>query len=255
MLCVVYSLNYLDKTTLSYASIMGLQKDIHLHGTNYQWLGSMFYIGYIVWEYPTNRLLQRLPLAKWSSFNIIMWGLTLCCMAAVKNFAGAVAVRFFLGVFEAAVTPGFALFTSQWYTKEEQGARTGIWFCFNGVAQIVGGAVAYGISVGVQKHGATIASWKIVFLAIGLVTAAVGIVFVFFMPDNQLNARFLSAEEKVMAVERIRRNQQGVGNKHFKMYQLKEALTDPMAWAFFAFALLSDIPNGELLSLLLHDEC
>ena len=53
-------------------------------------------------------------LAKWSAFNIIMWGLTLCFLAAVKNFAGAVAVRFFLGVFEAAVTPGFALFTSQW---------------------------------------------------------------------------------------------------------------------------------------------
>jgi hypothetical protein len=53
MLCVVYGLNYLDKTTLSYASIMGLQTDIGLHGTNYQWLGSMFYIGYIAWEYPT----------------------------------------------------------------------------------------------------------------------------------------------------------------------------------------------------------
>lgn len=252
MLCVVYALNYLDKTTLSYASIMGLQTDIGLHSTNYQWLGSMFYIGYIAWEYPTNRLLQRLPLAKWSSFNIIMWGLTLCCMAAVKNFAGAVAVRFFLGVFEAAVTPGFALFTSQWYTKEEQGARTGIWFSFNGVAQIVGGAVAYGISVGVKKHGADIAPWKIVFLAIGLVTASVGVVFLFFMPDNQLNARFLSPAEKLMAVERIRRNQQGVGNKHFKMYQMKEALTDPMAWAFFAFALLADIPNGEPVSLLLQ---
>jgi ACS family allantoate permease-like MFS transporter len=249
MLCVVYALNYLDKTTISYASIMGLQADIHLHGTNYQWLGSMFYIGYIVWEYPTNRLLQRLPLAKWSSFNIIMWGLTLCCMAAVKNFAAAVAVRFLLGVFEAAVTPGFALFTSQWYTREEQGARTGIWFSFIGVAQIVGGVVAYGISVGVQKYGAEIASWKILFLAIGLVTAAVGVVFLLLMPDNQLNARFLSPEERLMAIERIRRNHQGVGNKHFKMYQLKEALQDPMAWAFFAFALLFDIPNGKQANL------
>jgi len=99
MLCVVYGLNYLDKTTLSYASIMGLQTSLNLHGTNYQWLGSMFYIGYLFWEYPTNRFLQRLPLAKWSSFNIIMWGLTLCCMAATTNFAGAVAVRFLLGVF------------------------------------------------------------------------------------------------------------------------------------------------------------
>ncbi|PVH78926.1 MFS allantoate transporter-like protein [Cadophora sp. DSE1049] len=244
MLCVVYGLNYLDKTTLSYASIMGMQSAIHLHGTNYQWLGSMFYIGYLAWEYPTNRLLQRLPLAKWSAFNIIMWGGTLCCMAAVENFAGAVAVRFFLGVFEAAVTPGFALFTSQWYTRQEQGTRTGIWFSFNGFAQIFGGLVAYGISTGVKKHGAAIDSWQIVFLTIGLITVMVGCIFLYFMPDNQLNAKFLTPRERVMAIERIRKNQQGVGNKHFKMYQFKEALTDPMTWAFVFFALVADIPNG-----------
>jgi len=166
-------------------------------------------------------------------------------MAAVKNFAGAVAVRFFLGVFEAAVTPGFALFTSQWYTRKEQGTRTGIWFSFNGFAQIFGGCVAYGISVGVKKHGASIESWKIVFLVIGLVTAAVGCIFLWLMPDNQLNAWFLTPEERLMAVERIRKNQQGVGNKHFKMYQLKEALLDPMTWAMVFYALVADIPNGQ----------
>lgn len=245
MLCVVYGLNYLDKTTLSYASVMGLQPSIGLVNDNYQWLGSMFYIGYIAWEYPTNRLLQRLPLAKWSSFNIIMWGGTLCCMAATKNFAGAVAVRFFLGVFEAAVTPGFALFTSQWYTKKEQGTRTGIWFSFNGFAQIFGGLVAYGISTGVQKHGAAIESWKIVFLAIGLLTMTVGCIFLYFMPDNQLNAKFLTPQERLMAVERIRANNQGVGNKHFKMYQLLEALKDPLTWAFTFYAFTSSIPNGK----------
>lgn len=69
--------------------------------------------GYLAWEYPTNRLLQRLPLAKYSSFCIILWGMVLCCLAAVKNYSGALAVRFFLGVFEAAVSPGFALITSQ----------------------------------------------------------------------------------------------------------------------------------------------
>jgi ACS family allantoate permease-like MFS transporter len=223
---------------------MGLKTDIHLTGDNYQWLGSMFYIGYLAWEYPTNRLLQRLPLAKWSAFNIIAWGGTLCCLAAVENFAGAVAIRFLLGVFEAAVTPGFALFTSQWYTKEEQGTRTGIWFSFNGFAQIFGGVVAYGISVGVKKSGAAITSWKIVFLTIGLLTVTVGCIFLCFMPDNQLNARFLTPKERLMAIERIRKNQQGVGNKHFKMYQFKEALLDPMTWAFVFFSLIADIPNG-----------
>lgn len=136
-------------------------------------------------------------------------------------------------------------------TKAEQGTRTGIWFSFNGFAQIFGGLVAYGISISVQKHGAAVASWKIVFLAIGLLTATVGCIFLYFMPDNQLNARFLTPRERLLAIERIRKNQQGVGNKHFKMYQFKEALLDPMTWAFFAFALIADIPNGKKPQLLL----
>lgn len=69
--------------------------------------------GYLGWEFPTNRLLQRLPLAKYSAFNIIMWGLVLALFATTENFGGAVVIRLFLGVFEAAVTPGFTLFVSQ----------------------------------------------------------------------------------------------------------------------------------------------
>jgi len=165
-------------------------------------------------------------------------------MAAVKNYSGAIAVRFFLGVFESAVTPGFALFTSQWYTKKEQGTRIGIWFSFNGFAQIFGGLVAYGIAKGVERHGASIAAWRIVFLVTGLLTAAIGCIFLYFMPDNQLNARWLTKDDRRLAVERVRVNQQGIGNKHFKSYQLKEALTDPLTWAFMFYSLTADIPNG-----------
>ncbi|KAL8694034.1 MAG: hypothetical protein Q9224_003645 [Gallowayella concinna] len=246
LLCVIYGLNYLDKTTLSYASVMGIKRDINLSGDDYQWLSSMFYFGYLAWEYPTNRLLQRLPLAKYSSFCVIMWGLVLCCMAATKDYSGALAVRFFLGVFEAAVTPGFALFTSQWYTKKEQGTRIGIWFSFNGIAQIFGGIIAYAIAKGVRLHGSAIAPWKIVFLLTGLLTMAVGTLFLIFMPDNQLNARWLTPLHRRLAIERVRVNQQGIGNKHFKFYQLKEALLDPLTWAFAFYALTSDIPNGGL---------
>lgn len=292
-MCVVYGLNYLDKTTLSYASIMGLKlppsndklkSGINLTGDQYQWLGSMFYFGYLAWEYPTTRLLQVLPLGKYcelfhhgpkgsgtdsnylAAFNIIMWGLVLACFAAVENYAGAIAIRFFLGVFESAVTPGFALFTSQWYTKKEQGSRTAIWFSFNGFAQvcslchdptapqsmpsltslqIFGGCLAYGIAVGCRKTGTLIEPWKIVFLVTGLLTASLGFFFLWAVPDNQMNCRWLSKEDRILAIERIRINNQGVGNKHFKFYQLKEALLDPLSWAFFFYALIADIPNGE----------
>ena len=182
-------------------------------------------------------------------------------MAAVKNYAAAMVVRFFLGLFEAAVTPGFALFTSQvwqiphicgafypnmlqWYTKKEQGTRVGIWFSFNGFAQIFGGLVAYAIAKGARLHGSAIAPWKIVFLVTGLLTVAIGCLFLFLMPDNQLNARFLNKTDRRLAIERVRINQQGIGNKKFKMYQLKEALLDPLTWAFAFYACTADIPNG-----------
>lgn len=168
----------------------------------------------------------------------------LSCFAAVENFSGAVAIRFFLGVFEASVTPGFALLTSQWYTKDEQGSRVNIWFSFNGWGQVLGGLVAYGIAVGSEKHGSAIEPWKAVFLFAGLLTIALGLIFLWIIPDNQLNARWLSKDDRTLAIARVRVNQQGIGNKHFKMYQVKEALLDPMSWAFFFYALISDIPNG-----------
>ena len=64
------------------------------------------------------------------------------------------------------------------------------------------------------------------------------------MPDNQLNARWLAKKDRVLAVERIRSNQQGIGNKHFKWYQFRQTLLDPLVWAFAFYALVADIPNG-----------
>lgn len=108
----------------------------------------------------------------------------------------------------------------------------------------MGGFVAYGIAIGTERHGSAIASWKIVFLCTGLLTLALGLIFLWVVPDSQLNARWLKKEDRVLAVARVRVNQQGIGNKNFKLYQVKEALMDPMTWAFFFVALIADIPNG-----------
>lgn len=190
------------------------------------------------------RLLQTLPIAKYSGACVILWGLTLALFAVVHDFTGAAVVRFFLGAFEAAVTPGFALITSQWYKKSEQGSRTGIWFSFNGFAQIFGGLVAYGIAVGQKDHHSSIAPWKILFLFTGILTIAVGVLFLVFVPDNQLKARWLTKDDRVLALARVRDNQQGIGNKRFKTYQFVEALKDPLVWAFIFYGIASNIPNG-----------
>lgn len=106
--------------------------------------------------------------------------------------------------------------------------------------------LAYGIAKGVEQHGSTLATWRIIFLVTGLLTVVIGVIFLFTVPDSQLNARFLKPEDRTLAVERVRVNRQGIGNKHFKFYQFKEALTDPLTWTLCFFSLVGDIPNGGL---------
>lgn len=72
-----------------------------------------------------------------------------------------------------------------------------------------------------------------------------GFIFV-FLPDNQLNARWLSKEDRVLAVERVRVNQQGIGNKKFKMHQFREAFEDPFTWMVVFLTVTLSIPNGGL---------
>ncbi|KAH8892122.1 MFS transporter [Thozetella sp. PMI_491] len=246
LMCILYMLQYLDKVLLSYSAVMGILKDTGMNTAQYSWAGSIFYIGYLAFEYPHNRLMQRLPIAKYMSVMVMAWGVVLCLTALVHNVAGVMVTRFLLGAGEGAITAGFVLITSQWYTASEQVFRSGIWFSFNGTAQIVGGAIAYGVSRGLKTHPIAIASWKFLFIIIGAVTALYGIIMWLFLADSPIKAKWLSEEEKRMAIERIRHNQQGIGSRVFKWYQVREVLTDVRTW-LNAFCIITiNIPNGGL---------
>ncbi len=75
-LSVCYAFFYIDKTTLSYAAIFSIRDDLHLHGTQYNWLSSIFYFGFLAWAFPTNFLMQRLPIGKYLRFNLVDGHLT-----------------------------------------------------------------------------------------------------------------------------------------------------------------------------------
>jgi ACS family allantoate permease-like MFS transporter len=216
-------------------------------------------------EFGTGRLLQKFPLGKYIAVCTILWGIVNACFAAVQNYSGAIVVRFFLGVFEASISPGFALVTAQvrlhfktpiihhsrltekqWYTKAEQSARIGIWVSFNGFSQIFGGLVAYGFAHGSTTSKFSMSPWRAIFIFLGLLTIVAGGLIFVFLPDNQLNARWLTKEERVLAVERVRVNQQGIGNKKFKMHQFREALADPFTWMVVFLTVALSIPNGGL---------
>lgn len=116
-----YFCQALDKGTLSFSSIMGIQEDTNLVGQQYSWLGTILYMGVLVGEYPTNVLLQKLPVAKYLSANVFCWGVVITCSAACKNFGSLMAVRFLLGVFESCVQPSFIIMTSMWVSSRQHG--------------------------------------------------------------------------------------------------------------------------------------
>lgn len=111
-------------------------------------------------------------------------------------------VRFLLGVFEAAVTPAFVIITSMWYNQTEQGRRMGYWLSCNGITLIAMAGIGYGLS-GITN--ATIDSWKVLLLLLGLITVATSIFCYWYMPDDVVGAWFLNPTEKNIAAQRFQR--------------------------------------------------
>lgn len=243
IIIALMSCQLMDKTTNSYASIMGLQESLNMSAQEYSWVGSSFYFGYLIFQYPANRALQRLPLSKTLGSAVIIWGVILMCHAACTNSAGFLACRVLLGAFEGFMNPAYILLTSQWWRKSEQYMRTCIWWGMQGFGTILGSGIAYGLQV--HRTGVhSLPSWKCVYIITGCITIFLGVVSILHVPDLPTKAWFLNDEEKLYAVERARENQQGFGNQKFKWNQFREAISDSTTYAFFFYGITYAIPNG-----------
>ncbi|EGN94818.1 hypothetical protein SERLA73DRAFT_96177 [Serpula lacrymans var. lacrymans S7.3] len=234
-------MQFMDKTTLGSAAILGIEQATHLSTNQYNWLGTVFYLSYLVFEYPQNLALQRFPVGKWISFNVFVWGTTLCCHAACTSFTGLLIVRLLLGVCEGCITAGFMIVSSMFYTRNEQTLRVGYWFLMNGKAQIVLGFISFG-TLHITTGG--FEPWQWLMIITGGMTLILAVTFWFLFPDSPTTAWFLTMEERAKAVQRIQENQTGVENKHFKKEQMIEALCDPKTWIFALFSALDNIPNS-----------
>lgn len=240
-----YFLQYLDKTLVNYANVMGLQKDTHITGNQFSQLAMVFYVSYLAFEFPHAWGMQRFPTAKYIGVMVTLWGIVVATTSACSSWAGLVVTRVLLGVFESAVAPSLILITAMWYRRNEQPPRFGIWYLGTGLGTIFGSLVSFGFQ---HYHGKTFNSWQIMFLLCGLITIVVGITVILILPDNPMSARFLSRQEKIWAIERIRSNQTGIENKQFKWQQSVECFMDPQTWFISLITILSSVPNGAISS-------
>lgn len=161
-------------------------------------------------EFPNLWLMTRLPIGKYVGSCLTIWGALICVMAACHSFASLAAVRFLLGVFEAAILPCMMLLNSMWYRREEQPLRTAFWY--NTFAGVFGGILSYAIG----KIDGPLSTWRYIFLIYGAVTVLCGGLFILAMPDSPSKAWFFTAQEKELAVVRLASNQTGIDSKRVR---------------------------------------
>ena len=241
-LCITYALQFIDKTSLGYSSVYGIIPDNKLVGQDYSWTSSIFYFGYLLAEYPGVAILQRFPVAKFLGANIILWGAVLMTTAACSSFGGLATVRFILGMTEATISPGFVAVTGIWWTRAEQAGRSALWISFLGVGSFVGVLIAYGIG----HITGSLSPWKYIFLILGAITILWGVAFILFVPDSPTQVKWLSEEEKVIAVQRIVENKTGTKSRHFEKAQILEAVKDPRVIILGLISFVNAMASGGL---------
>lgn len=241
ILCTTYMLQFLDKLSLNYASAYTLKDDLGLTGQRYSWVAAIFNFGYLFWAYPSNHIIQKVPVAKYTGIMIFTWAIILICHIFASNYAGMLALRFILGMFEAGISPTCMMICGMFYSKQDQAFRMCTFLSCNGIATVVGALLGFGLG---HADNTALASWKLIFLTIGLMNFAWSIVFYFFTPDSPANAKFLTEREKTIFIKHIAKNNQGVKDERFLWPQAFEALRDIQVYIFILIGLACGIING-----------
>ncbi|KAM0746532.1 MFS general substrate transporter [Meredithblackwellia eburnea MCA 4105] len=250
MMVFVYGLQYLDKLGYSLSTSFGAIKDLGLSEikngksdiSRYKTGATLFWVGYLVGLYPLSLMAQKMPVAKATTIIVVVWGAVYLCGAACHNYQGIFVQRFFLGVFEAGVTPCFMLLTANFYTKREQASRTAIWYSACGLAAVIGLTVLYGV---LQIPGPDSAHpWRRFYYLWGVVTIVFGGLFYVFVPSSPTTARFLSEREKYVAIHRLRENQAEIDTHKWDWSQVKEAFLDPKVLLLFPISFFCYFANA-----------
>ncbi|KAK8028500.1 hypothetical protein PG991_005556 [Apiospora marii] len=248
-LCYFYQ--FLDKVVVNYANVMGLQQSLGMRGQDFSWLATSFFLSYVAAEFGQAYLLQRYPVRRVLGLNVLVWGLAMCSSAAVRNFAGLLALRVLLGACESVISPALVLVTSAWYTKRQACARTGLWYCSIGAGQMLGGLVSFAAQHGSQDNDiarGAFGGWRIMFLAVGASNLVVAVAVLLWLPDTVDGARFLTEGEKAYIRTALALDQAGNGRQIFRPRALFEALADPAVWLLTLIIVLTVIPSGVIVT-------
>ncbi|KAF4334033.1 permease of the major facilitator superfamily [Fusarium beomiforme] len=218
-------LRKIDRRILVILAIFGMRTDLNiLIGNRYSMASSIFYLGYIVGAYPATLLAQRFPIHIVIFGMVLLWGICVLAGGFCSDFREPYVQRFFLGLLESGVSPVWMMVVEGWYTKHEQTLRMGVWFAAAPMMAIPAPLINFGLG----HIKGSLSPWRYMFIFAGCITIFWAFVILLCMDSDPITAKHLNEREKFIAVSRLRVNNSGVRNTHFKKEQVFEALKSPL---------------------------
>ncbi|MBQ0268057.1 MFS transporter [Providencia huaxiensis] len=196
MVVLMFILAYLDRSNIGFAK-QEFQLTTGLSDAAYAFGAGIFFIGYALFEVPSNILLYRIGARVWLSRIMVTWGLVSAAMMFAHDETTFIVLRFLLGVSEAGFFPGVILYLTFWFPQNIRARVTGYFLFGAPLAFIIGGPLSGSL---LSLEGTSFAfglyGWQLMFVVEGLLASIVGIWVFFYLDDRPEKAKWLTAEEK-----------------------------------------------------------
>jgi len=192
----MFILAYLDRSNIGFAK-QQFQLTTGLSDAAYAFGAGIFFIGYALFEVPSNILLYRIGARVWLSRIMVTWGLVSASMMFAHDETTFIILRFLLGVSEAGFFPGVILYLTFWFPQNIRARVTGYFLFGAPLAFIIGGPLSGGLlALDGSSYAFGLHGWQLMFVVEGLLASAVGIWVFFYLDDRPEKAKWLTENEK-----------------------------------------------------------
>jgi MFS transporter, ACS family, tartrate transporter len=199
-LVLAYFLSYLDRVNLGFAGLT-MNAELNFSPTVFSWGAGIFFIGYFLFEVPSNLALEKFGASRWIARIMVSWGIISALMAFVSGVWSFYGVRFLLGVAEAGFFPGIILYLTYWYPAEYRARFLAAFAIAVPVSTVIGAPIS-GLLLGLD--GAMgLKGWQWLFVIEGVPSVLLGIVSWFYLTDRPVNADWLTTEQKAWLASRL----------------------------------------------------
>lgn len=233
-LLVCYIIAYLDRVNVGFAKLQ-MQNALGFSDVVYGLGAGMFFIGYFIFEVPSNIVLHRVGARRWIARIMVTWGLISGSMMFVQTETQFYVMRFLLGVAEAGFFPGIILYLTYWYPAQRRGRIISLFMTGIPLAGVIGGPLSGWIMKSWDQVGGY-QGWQWMFLLEALPAVFVGFMVFWYLDDRITDAKWLSESERQMLARRI--NEEDQSKEHMPVSAvLKNKRVWVMSAIYFSLAM------------------